>query len=622
MKDAPQGQTQQRTLDRKKVTKIALISALSIIVLFSGLGALAYGYGSAYEDKIFKGVQINGIAFEGLSQEEAKTKLALLIQQELGDGFRFQIGSEVVALKNGQDGKEIAQYDISSTVAKAYDVGRSTRSATDMIERVRLLIYPVNIDVRSTIDVALAQERLDRLVEPYESLPQDATFYISVETATTTEPTVIVRPEQIGSEVETEEGIRRLSKQVQDLAFAPIVLQTRQAAPRVTTLMLEPLKEQALMMTRRAPFKLEAEKKTWTINSQTFASWIVPEMKTDGAVTLGFSPEAVSQSLKELTKEILQEPKDGTLLLGEGNVLKEFEAPVEGVLINATGTIQNLEQGFQAGSSTIMLALERVTPKIVGPDAERLGIREILGVGRSSFAGSPTNRRKNMALGVKHVNGVLIPPGEEFSQLKVLGEIDGDHGWLPELVIKGNKTTPEFGGGLCQVGTTSFRMALNAGLKITQRQNHSYRVVYYEPVGTDATIYDPAPDFRFKNDTANYILITAAIQNGDDMVFTTWGTKDGRVAKQEDYKVFGITAPPATRYIETTDLAPGKVKCTETAHAGASASFDYVVSYADGTEAKETFKSYYKPWGAVCLKGVAALAAPAATADAPISLTE
>jgi hypothetical protein len=106
------------------------------------------------------------------------------------------------------------------------------------------------------------------------------------------------------------------------------------------------------------------------------------------------------------------------------------------------------------------------------------------------------------------------------------------------------------------------------------------------------------------------------------MVFTTWGTKDGRVAKQEDYKVFGITAPPATRYIETTDLAPGKVKCTETAHAGASASFDYVVSYADGTEAKETFKSYYKPWGAVCLKGVAALSAPVVAADAPISLTE
>jgi vancomycin resistance protein YoaR len=165
-------------------------------------------------------------------------------------------------------------------------------------------------------------------------------------------------------------------------------------------------------------------------------------------------------------------------------------------------------------------------------------------------------------------------------------------------------------------------MALDSGLKITQRRNHSYRVRYYEPVGTDATIYDPAPDFRFKNDTANHVLITAAIQNGDDMVFTTWGTKDGRVAKQENYKVFGITPAPATRYIETTDLPPGKVKCTETAHAGASASFDYVVTQVDGTEARETFKSYYKPWGAVCLKGVAAISAPATNAEEPVSLTE
>ena len=83
------------------------------------------------------------------------------------------------------------------------------------------------------------------------------------------------------------------------------------------------------------------------------------------------------------------------------------------------------------------------------------------------------------------------------------------------------------------------------------------------------------------------------------------------MAKQENYKLYGITAAPATRYIETTDLAPGAVKCTETAHAGASASFDYIVSYADGTNAKETFKSTYKPWGAVCLKGVVAISAPA-----------
>jgi vancomycin resistance protein YoaR len=622
MENVPQGQKQQVMVDQKKMVKIALVVALCVIVLLSGLGALAYGYGSAYDGQVFKGVKINGVAFDGVSLSEAETRLNQLIQQEIGDGFDFSVNGNTIRVGNKEGEKQIVSYDVKNTIAEAYETGRSGHLLQDIVSRVRLIVYPVNVSLRPTVDTSLAQERLDIAVAGYRKLPKNALLRISFDAASTTEPVINIEPEQLGLEIETAEGVERLSEQAKVLRFESIVLETRSSSPRFTVQMLEPLQTEAATMVKRAPFKLEAEKKTWTVSREMLADWIKPEMKEDGSISLGLSAEATDTALKELTKNILQTPKDGVLVLGENNTLKEFVAPIAGALVNATNTVQNIYQGWQAGSSTMVLALDYITPKITGPDAERLGIREILGVGRSNFSGSPTNRRKNMALGVKHMNGVLLAPGEEFSQLKVLGEIDGAHGWFPELVIKGNQTVPEFGGGLCQVGTTSFRMALDSGLKITQRRNHSYRVRYYEPVGTDATIYDPAPDFRFKNDTANHVLITAAIQNGDDMVFTTWGTKDGRVAKQENYKVFGITPAPATRYIETTDLPPGKVKCTETAHAGASASFDYVVTQVDGTEARETFKSYYKPWGAVCLKGVAAISAPATNAEEPVSLTE
>lgn len=621
MEQAPQSQKQSVSHGRK--TKIAVVGVLCLVVLLAGLGALAYGYGSAYDGQVFKGVKINGIVLDGVSPSEARTRVNRMIQEGVGEGFDFSVDGKMVRVSNGDGSSQIVTYDIESAVAKAYETGRSGKLLQDVISRARLLTYPINIHLRPTFNGALAQERLDAAVKEYQKEPMDAALQISFDATSTTEPVVQIEPEQSGLAIDTVEGVEELSEQANDLRFEPIALQTRSSRPQIIAQALQPLQGEAVTLVKRAPFKLEAEKKTWTVSREMLASWIKPEMKEDGSVSFGLSTEAADLSLKELTKSILQAPKDGTLVLGENNVLKEFEAPIAGVLVNATNTIQNVYQGWQSGSSTMTLALDYITPKIVGSDAERLGIREILGVGRSSFAGSPTNRRKNMALGVKHMNGVLLAPGEEFSQLKVLGEIDGDHGWLPELVIKGNQTVPEFGGGLCQVGTTSFRMALDAGLKITQRRNHSYRVSYYEPVGTDATIYDPAPDFRFKNDTANYMLVTAIIQNNDDLIFTAWGTKDGRVAKQENYKVFGITPAPPTRYIETTDLAPGKVKCTETAHAGASASFDYVVTQADGTQAKETFSSYYKPWGAVCLRGVATLsAAPADTSGESVSLTE
>jgi vancomycin resistance protein YoaR len=68
------------------------------------------------------------------------------------------------------------------------------------------------------------------------------------------------------------------------------------------------------------------------------------------------------------------------------------------------------------------------------------------------------------------------------------------------------------GGGVCQVSTTLFRSVLDAGLKVTRRLPHSYRVSYYEldtKPGVDATVYAGETDFRFINDTDHHILIHA-----------------------------------------------------------------------------------------------------------------
>ena len=236
-----------------------------------------------------------------------------------------------------------------------------------------------------------------------------------------------------------------------------------------------------------------------------------------------------------------------------------------------------------------------------------LGIRQILGIGKSNFTGSPPNRRHNIKVGADSLDGILIAPGEEFSLLKALGAIDAKAGYLPELVIKGNKTVPEYGGGLCQIGTTIFRATLASGLPVTARRNHSYAVTYYNDAkgrpGTDATIYNPSPDYKFKNDTDNYVLIHTRIE-GDDLYFEFWGAPDGRRAEQSETRVWDRISPGPTKFIETLDLKPGVKKCTERPHAGIKAAFDYKIIYPDGREDATTFSSTYRPWQEVCLIGV------------------
>jgi vancomycin resistance protein YoaR len=247
------------------------------------------------------------------------------------------------------------------------------------------------------------------------------------------------------------------------------------------------------------------------------------------------------------------------------------------------------------------------------------GIKNIIGTGKSNFAGSPKNRRHNISVGAGTLNGLLIKPDEEFSLNQALGKIDKETGYLPELVIKDNKTIPEYGGGLCQIGTTMFRTALATGLPITMRRNHSYRVVYYEPAGTDAAIYNPWPDLKFINDTGHYILIQSRIE-GDNLYFDMWGSNDGRIVDKTEPIIYNIITPGPTKMVETLDLPAGEKKCTEKPHNGADTYFDYKVTYANGEIKEKRFSSHYVPWREVCLIGVEKLSDGSATTTTEVKI--
>lgn len=193
--------------------------------------------------------------------------------------------------------------------------------------------------------------------------------------------------------------------------------------------------------------------------------------------------------------------------------------------IESTVTINQALQNQQQRSSLVVHVTE---PEIrTSSDIESLGLTTLLAKGESDFAGSPANRIHNVTVGTVRYHGVLIPPDTEFSFNALLGPVTAAAGFKPELVIKHNVTIPEFGGGLCQVSTTIFRAAVQAGLPITMRRNHAYVVKYYGKPGFDATIYPPYTDLRFKNDTPNYILIQTKLE-GTHLSMEFWGTPDGR----------------------------------------------------------------------------------------------
>ena len=133
-------------------------------------------------------------------------------------------------------------------------------------------------------------------------------------------------------------------------------------------------------------------------------------------------------------------------------------------------------------------------------------------------------------------------------------------------------------------------------MEILERRNHKYRVSYYEPpVGMDATIYDPSPDFKFKNNYASHILIQAKVK-GNNITFQFFGTKDGRVIEIGTPEVYDFVDPPPPLDIESDTLQPGERKRIERSHKGASAKFHYKVSRGVEILQEKDFLSKYTPW--------------------------
>ena len=223
---------------------------------------------------------------------------------------------------------------------------------------------------------------------------------------------------------------------------------------------------------------------------------------------------------------------------------------------------------------------------------KKMGITEAIAYGESDFTGSTYNRIHNVQTGLNKFNGHIIKEDEEFVFGEVLGPVNGYTGYRKELVIKGDKTVPEYGGGLCQVSTTAFRAALNAGLPINERHFHSYSVSYYVPRGLDSTVYPPTVDLKFTNDTGAPILIQT-LTIGKKAYYTFYGTKNNdREAHLIGPYYSNYRSAPRDRTVYTDDLEPGKTKILGHRVSGFNSSWFHRVDYKKDEEKSFLFNIY------------------------------
>lgn len=326
-----------------------------------------------------------------------------------------------------------------------------------------------------------------------------------------------------------------------------------------------------------------------------------------------FSENSLTYFLGPMQKAAHKDPVDAQFAFTNGRVTTFMpssngqDVDFDKIVQMITLKIPFLLASDRQQDSQLGMPIKVLSPKITTEKANNLGIRELIGTGTSLFQHSIPSRIFNVELAASRLNGVVVAPNEEFSFDKALGDVSSYTGYQQAYVISGGKTVLGDGGGVCQVSTTMFRSILNAGLPITERHAHDYRVGYYEedgPPGIDATVYVPSVDLKFKNDTGHNILIQTVVDPSIlRLTFYLYGVKDGREVSMTTPVVTNVIPAPPDKYQNDSTLPKGVTKQVDFSANGATVKFSRVVTQYGKEIINETYVSNYRPWQAVYLVG-------------------
>ena len=568
----------------KKVVKLFAFTVLLFLLLSE---IVIGGIKLVYLHKNYPRVVVANTPVGNLTQPETQNLLSQ----------RFVIPEKIYLEYNGQiidlsTADFNLKYDPVQTSHSALAVGRKA----NFFQNISDLFVSVSIPLSYQFDQQLLSEQIVRLEKSLGLSPREATIVVN-------RGKIVIQNGTDGLEINQAELINQLSIMLENGHLTTIKANTLSVSNKLT------------------PQELEVAQKRGTTligkNALFYVDDVEVKLTDSDLVALidpagGLNQTTLIQTVKQIAQEVNREPQNPIFVM-ENDKVSEFAPSKDGLTVDEKklATIvadieQKLENNLLTTYSTA-IPVERTFSEYNTGDVNNLGIKELIGKGNSDFKGSIASRIHNVGLSASKFQGIIVKPGETMSFNKILGDVSALTGYQQAYIIKDGATILGDGGGVCQVSSTMFRAALNAGLPILERQAHAYRVYYYEQnsqPGLDATVYDPSPDLKIKNNTAYHVLIQTKMDAKKlHLTIEIYGTNDGRKATISKSTISDRTDPLPDIYVDDPTLPTGVVKQIDHQAAGAKITFDYQVEKDGQVIYQKKFISVYQPWANKFLRG-------------------
>ena len=253
------------------------------------------------------------------------------------------------------------------------------------------------------------------------------------------------------------------------------------------------------------------------------------DLPSGGTSSVSVGGPAARRWITKLSDTVRHPARDATFRVVSGGIT--VVPSQEGRALDVDASIRAIERAAFAPANRIApLVVHAAAPDRTTQEAEAMGITGVVGSYTTTYGGTE-GRLHNVRLVAELIDGALVAPGARFSFNQTTGERNAAKGFEAAPVIINGELESGIGGGVCQVSTTVFNAAFEAGLSIEKRTNHALYISHY-PLGRDATVNYPDLDLVFRNDTDHWLLLRTFVGTGS-LTVNLYGAPTGRRVETE-----------------------------------------------------------------------------------------
>jgi len=270
-------------------------------------------------------------------------------------------------------------------------------------------------------------------------------------------------------------------------------------------------------------------------------------------LAISLNEKGIMAFIEDLSQAIYTEPKNASLEIVDDkvNIINENN----GIKLDEISLKAEVLEKVWSDDKTIEIPVIKIIPEITKESLAAMNIKTKVGEYSTKFNKALRERTENIKLAASILDGYILAPDDIFSFNEVVGERTGEKGFKEAPIFVNNRTVPGIGGGICQLSSTIYNVALLMDLEIIERSNHSLPVSYV-PLGRDATVNYGTIDFKFKNTTKGHLLIKCKVED-DTLTVSFFGHEKPDEAIELHSEVVR-KIPPPVRTINDDNLEEGK----------------------------------------------------------------